>query len=88
MAKWFLLGATLLCAWILYDTLRLRATLTKTPFEVIRHIWGSDTDHLTLNERETMRTYYSSTKGVGGFIGIFLAATIMLAVATVQAFLE
>lgn len=88
MEKWLLLGATLLCAWILRDTIRLRRTVMKTPFEAIRHLWGSGTDHLTLNERESMRNRYASTLGIGSFVLIFLAATLGLATATVRAFLE
>jgi len=88
MEKWLLLVLTVVAAGITADALRWREGLKKAPFSAISHLWSNGLAHLSLTDREQVREQFVSGTMNVRLIGVFVACTLFLAIATIRAFLE
>ncbi len=88
MTSWLLLLMTVGCAYVTYDAFRWRKDSKHAPFSSMAKLWRGSLSHLHLDKQAgVQRRYSSSTFGIGQICFVFLALTIILAVATVRAFL-
>jgi hypothetical protein len=88
MIVWLLLLVTISCAYATYDAFRWRERTGRSPFSLIMNLWKGGLSHLSLAEKsDVQRRYASALFGVGWIPWFFLSITIILAVATVRAFL-
>ena len=89
MSPWLLLVLTVVCAALTYDAFCMRSAVRKSPFSVISHLWGKSADHLSLTEKEKIKDRFLM-HGSGTFdLGpLFFLFTVVLAVATVKAFIQ
>lgn len=88
MISWLLLLFTVLCGYLTYDAFRWGNFLKGAPFSAISSMWKGGLSHLPLNEQNEIKERYSSSIfGIFQFQILFLVITIILAVATVRAFL-
>jgi hypothetical protein len=89
MVAAILLLLTVFCAYVTFDAFRLRGSIKDAPFSAIAGLWGNRGDHLSLAEQAKIKDRYRSfVIGAGKLALIFLVVTVVLAIATVRAFLE
>jgi hypothetical protein len=87
--RWLLLTLTVLSLWLTIDAIRWKIGAKDIPFSAISSLWKGGLEHLSLVEREAVRQRYrSSLWGIGAFVLLFAAVSVMLVVLTVRAFLE
>lgn len=88
-AAWLLLLVTLLCAFVTYEIFRWSRGLKRGPFESAASLWKGGLTHLSLWEQQKLKEQAASWGiGLGQLALIFAVITVLLAVATVRAFLE
>lgn len=91
MEAFLLLLLTMVCAYLTFETFRLRGAIKKTPFSVIASLWGKNTNHLSLSEKQKIKenlVSFSGVNGIGDASLIFLVITVILAIATFNAFVK
>jgi hypothetical protein len=89
MMAWLLLLLTIGACYLTYDAFRWRDSVECAPFSVIADLWRGGLAHLTIAEQNQLKRHYVSRLiGIGQLCWLFLGATIVLAVLTIQAFIE
>lgn len=88
MNPWILLLLTIISGYLTYDAFRWGSSVKDGPFSVISNMWKGGLSHLPLSEQDKIKDSFSSSiYGIFQFQLIFLIITIIMAVATVRAFL-
>ena len=86
--RWLLLALTVVSIWLTIDAFRWYRDAKHIPFSAISSLWKGGLEHLSLAERQVVRErYQSSLWGMGRFVWLFAAVSVVLVVVTVREFL-
>ena len=85
--RWLLLTLTVVSIWLTVDAYRWKRGAKDMPFSAISSLWKGGLQHLSLAEREVVRDRYASSLwGIGQFVWLFAAVSIVLIAVTVREF--
>jgi hypothetical protein len=87
MIPWVLLLLTVGCAYMTYDTVRWGSAVERAPFSIIAKQWKGGLSHLPVARQTELKRSYSQLF-VDQIGWLFSVLTLILAVATVRAFLS
>jgi len=86
--RWLLLTLTAVIIWLTIDAVRWHRGAKDIPFSAISSLWKGGLEHLPLAERQVVRErYQSSLWGMGQFVWLSAAVSVVLVLLTVREFL-